>query len=770
MKKVILSLNLMTLSIFSLYSEVTYSNFSIAPALWPTRFTGQGLVGNQHISGFIDGMQPLIGNNSQLWFLDGSILGGSGDFHTKNAVYSIGTGFRQLTNFNQDPITLGGFFFADYQKTANRTQAWIANPGIELLSQYNEARIQGYIPLSQASQPYRRNLLASQIRQINFESSQNINHFNYVQGHSYFDTPVSLTDEYGTGVEAELGHYFPWYQGGWIRGGVYYFHFNHAKEITGVEANIELLARENAALIIQDNYDNQNKNKFSVGIRFSFDGFNYGQIQPISNRMQAPIIRHLARQYEGLGTPIRKSFKPTSPTQVITNNIWFFSPNGTYQGHGMPVNLLNCTAENPCLNLDQTLTDGIATIAPQAQLWFAPGTYTLPSTGNNGFIQLADGQTLWGRTGDFINPASYNNLPNIVGGLWWNGSGQLSNLRVINFNQIIPQNITNAYNDTVMGVGAAANLTLNNVQVITTASGGPADTAIFSIYSNNKDSNILINSSQILAIGQENYTGYVDTVVSDNGNIVINNSYIVSTGTGTQQNNAILAIGSLNMNDSIVNVGGATLNGSTGAFAFNVRVNNSQITVNDTDKNSGGVFGIYAANNASVNHSIINVNGNAYTNGILAVNNAVVNYSLVNVSGVDNTFGISTGKDSIINNSIINTTANGLAHAVDSVNSTISNSQIYVKSNSDNEAIGVIDYTGEGTIKISNSFISAENTLGGLATGVKTSNGEIIFTGGASQVFAQANDPSMASPTIGTVINSSTPKSQCSTNGVVNNC
>ncbi|STX29230.1 Uncharacterised protein [Legionella beliardensis] len=719
--------------IFSLYSEVTYSEFITAP--WSTRFTGQGLVGDHLVSGFIDGMQPLIGNNNQLWFLDGSVLGGSGDFHKENVVYSLGTGFRQLTHLNQAPVALGGFFFADYQKTANRTQAWLANPGIELLGQYNEARVQGYIPLSHASQPY-QNLFASELSQMNVASSPNFNHLNYVQGHSFFDTPVALTDEYGTGVEAELGHYLPWYQGGWLRGGVYYFQFNHAKEITGVEANIELFARKNAALIVQDNYDNQNKNKFSIGIRLSFDGFNYAETQPISERMTAPIIRHLARQYEGLGTPVRKGFKPTSP-QVITNNIWFFSPNGTFQGHNAPVNLLNCTAENPCLNLDQTLTNGIATIAPQAQMWFAPGTYILPSTGNNGFIQLADGQTLWGRTSNFINPANFNQLPHIIGGLWWSNNGLINNMQVTNINQVMPTVITGSLFDAAITVGA--------------------------------NTNMVINNSVINSLGTQEVNAYAS--YANNNNLYVNYSILnANSETG-------LAVGGLNnyekifINYSIINIAGSNLEfGNYGVVGQNLSVKHS--TINAIGTSETGTYGVAANNNATVTQSIVNVTGTGLIFGVSAINNAHVSNSVINTTADGDVYGLSTGNDALVTSSLITSYArsSGLSHAVDAFNSIITSSQIYAKSASDNEAIGVIDYIGGATINISNSFINAENTQGGLAQGIDTVGGEITFTGGASHVIAQANEPSLALPTRGAVRNRSKPKSLCIANGVITNC
>ncbi|HHF7375468.1 Uncharacterised protein [Legionella bozemanae] len=696
---------------------------------WSTRVTGQGLLGKSQIGGFIDGMQPLTGNTERLWFIDGTILGGSSELNSSNSAYSIGTGVRELKNWSQGEAILGGFFFADYQQTAHRTQAWIANPGIELLGSYNEVRVQGYIPISRRHQTYHY-LMASDIPQSTLNDSGRTNNLTYVQGHGFFDTPAALTDEYGVGLEAELGHYLPLPQGGWIHGGVYYFNYQNAKNITGVEANVELFTGKNAALVIQENYDNQNKNKISLGVRFSFGGPDYTQAQNLSNRMEEPIIRHLARPSYGLATPTRKSFIATGSAQEIRNNIWFFSPEGTYQGHGSSFTFANCTAENPCINLDQTVASGIAAVAPNASFWFASGTYVLPSTGTDGFIQLADGQSLWGRNADFMAPAMGSQLPTIRGGIWWNGNSSINDLQLINNNQIIPQTVSHAYDNTVMGVGATGNVTLNNTRIITSATGSLNDTAIFSVYSYGE--NILINSSHVLGIGDATYTGYVDTVVSDGvegatGNVIINNSYIESRGNGSQQNNGILGgNGDTVINNSVVNVSGRTIIGSTGVFSYNnVTINSSKITVeDDTD--------------------------------------------IITPEGLGGVYGASSGGDVFIKNSLITAINNGASfvHAVDSFNSTVINSKITAVGRQTGDVIGIYDYVGGAIETITHSTIRAESSGGGAASGINAPTGQIIFTGvGASQIFASSSVSENAQAIMGMVSNESSPKSQCTTNG-----
>ena len=194
-----------------------------------------------------------------------------------------------------------------------------------MLTKHQEVRIQGYIPMSNRSKSYGSALMASSIP----SSILNNAALSYASGHRLFDTQGIFQDEYGLGAEAEVGQYLPFHQGGWIRAGLYHFNYSDSKYVTGVEANIELFTGKVVSIILQNNYDNQNKNKIAVGLRVNLGGPDHTQVNTLTNRMEEPIIRHLARQSYGMATPIKDNFIPLGPTQVVASNLWFFNRNGT---------------------------------------------------------------------------------------------------------------------------------------------------------------------------------------------------------------------------------------------------------------------------------------------------------------------------------------------------------------------------------------------------------------------------------------------------------
>lgn len=44
------------------------------------------------------------------------------------------------------------------------------------------------------------------------------------------------------------------------------------------------------------------------------------KVNQLSNRMEEPIIRHLARQSYGMETPVRQNYTITGPTQIVRDN------------------------------------------------------------------------------------------------------------------------------------------------------------------------------------------------------------------------------------------------------------------------------------------------------------------------------------------------------------------------------------------------------------------------------------------------------------------
>lgn len=565
---------------------ITCSHDSLA-AYWPNRATAQGLLGANQLSGFLDGMLPLYGDAKRLLFIDGTMTGGV----DSNSVASLGSGIRNLYSWRETPVIWGAFAFADYQQT-KRTSAWLINPGIELMALKQEARLQAYLPVNGRSKAYGGMLTASNLPQLNIENARyDLHDFLFARGHQFYDRIVTRVDDYGTGGELELGQYLNFANGGWLRVGGYYFNFQNSNNVTGVQANLELYLGKQAALIVQDNYDNQNNNQISLGVRYTFGGLNRNGTE-LADRMLAPIIRHQSRQSYGMATPVRQSFKGLG-SSVITDNIWYFSRFGT---NPQFVSLASCTAEHPCLDLNQSIVNGIDAISQNAKLWFSTGQYTLPSTGNNGFVVLHDGQSISGRTAQFLQVAQGSQRPVINGGLWWVGDGTISAMQIINNGQLIPNFITGIGADAVIAVGASDTITVRNLAINLYDNFSALSTGLFANNVIDAD-RVTMNLNAIQAYGALS----MNTIIL---NHVTANITTSSAGFGAFSN-----IGTVSLSNSSLTIN--SLGVGYGAAGFSgVLMDSSQLNV------TGGIFSIGTASSIGSttfigNASKIQVNGPA---------------------------------------------------------------------------------------------------------------------------------------------------------------
>jgi hypothetical protein len=122
----------------------------------------------------------------------------------------------------------------------------------------------------------------------------------------------------------------------------------------------------------------------------------------------------------------KKNYTLLSVGQITlaTDNIWFFSPNGSEQEFENEYDWYKCIAENPCKNITQRLIDDIHIRARNANLWFATGVYDLPLVKQRKhqpkLIELHDNQNIMGRTSDFRHFAYDKDRPLFLGTLSWN--------------------------------------------------------------------------------------------------------------------------------------------------------------------------------------------------------------------------------------------------------------------------------------------------------------------------------------------------------------
>lgn len=679
-------LSLLTLALFNIQSShaAYFTNpMNMTDNRYPARATGQFLAGgNQQLGGFGDAMLPFIEHNDHIVFADGGIMGGQ----DRRMALSAGLGTRGITSTALGRGVVGAYLFTDYYQTSLNSQFWQLNPGIEWLKEQYEVRLQGYIPVNKRNQTY-LNTYASNIPVSVINDSGNANTLSGATAHSMFDTPVSLMEEAGPGVELEAGRFIDYGRGMWLRVGGYHFSYNNANSINGVEANIEATINKNVSLLIQDNYDNQNKNRFSVGLRVSFGGASAPQ-NSLEKQMTSPIIRHIARQSYGEAEPTRTNFKATGPTNTFSN-VWFFGPGGMYPV-GAATTFSNCTAEHPCSTIDSATAAKIATLSPDAELFFETGSYIIPDNGGSDWVELQDGQSVWGRNTGWMTPATGSNRPLINGALLWGAdnsviaSGFIYNMQVSNTNQVIPlADFTNGdSNDSVFAVAATGNLTVQNSVMQAT----------------NTNDNVTVLG---IAAGSDIFVQNTTANTLNTGNATFNGSYARASSVKAIAGNVIAS----NVNSSATTNGQASTGSSTGSHA--IYSNNNAIVTDSnlfssTTGNSSGTNSVSIAQGiktilgyADVSHSTITsqTNGNATSGG------------RTTAVGVD-----ANSSATVSNGSIINASASGSATG----------------SGSFARAYGV--YTNVDYANISNSIITAATTGNAQTSGVTAALGVVVNT------------------------------------------
>ncbi len=783
-------------------AQLTPETYIPSPtADWTPRATSQGLFGGEEqAGGFFDAMVPLWGMQDKLLYVDGSIMVGNSNRQT----YSIGAGYRGIYDGFITPAIYGVFGFADWYQSQYNKQVWLANPGFEWMTSKYELRAQGYFTLSERSQNLYQTL-ASELPARFQEDSGRANIYSYAAGHSLFDAQIYLTQEFGNGFEAEGGIYFPWLRGGWLRAGGYGFQYKHARSVQGVEANLQFFLNQNASIILQDNYDNQNHNRFSIGFQMNFGGPDITRPQQLSNRMEEPIIRHNARQSYGEAIPTRLGYKLAYDANgagggnpiIVYNNVWFFSNSA-----GTPpatLSLANCTAESPCGTPTQATIDQINAfaIAPTAYLVFGTGTYNLygqPAFLTINYLNLHDKQIVWGRSSDYKYKVTGNNRPLFNGSLFWGNDGMaitaegaIKDIRVTS-NQIITNAISGYGANAVIPVGATGTLLVDGSDIYSArADLAPVDaigvysSGLATVYNSNINIRNQVNSGALKSIGVK-----ANNIISSHNTIT---TYAFSFDNTSNSNNleatnVISTSDNLNSEGSTISGFGSAVNilatnavvlnsqllatsqsGSANHEMINISatgdlaLNNSQLAV--TGSAGSGLLQGYnikgatyaVVNNSQLSASISSIDGNVEITGISATN-AIVNGSFINIDTnvtlADTTVkGITATNDSAVDRSIItiNTSANSgstLLTAIESGN----NGYVY------NSSISIDSDSNQGNITLKAVNSSGNNIVS--ATGInitsKTNGGTLSAIGVESTNNSEVSNSTISIETVSNVL------------------
>lgn len=734
--------------------------------VYTSRITGQILTGGEdQLGGFADALLPLVQNPYNLFFADASVMLGRHQIGT----YSAGLGLRSM----QGPGILGGFAFVENYHTAADNSFWLFNPGVEWLTTGYEARLQGYIPTNRRVQSY-RTTLASALPQEVLDDSGRRNTFFGAQYHRVFDTALTLTEQVGPGVEIEAGKRFDIATGGtWLRVGAYHYNFSNVPDVNGVQGNVEVGIYPYLSLIVQNNYDNQNRNSFSVGVRASFGGTK-APPNTLEKRMVSPIIRHQARQSYGQAIPSRLNFQVGQSFDLVSN-AWFFSPNGT-PPPGVNTSFANCTAENPCQTIDSATAAQIQALAPQANLLFETGTYVIPAGNINSmrWVNLYDGQTVQGRNVGWFTPATTTTRPTIFGGLFWGNagtgrvaSGLISDMVIINQNQLIPGGVSGFGFDNAIAAGAYGNLTISNSSLSATNTiAGPGPNYATGAFTAN---NLSITNSTIEAFASASEAGFAgaygihspntnatDTteiaiatsvagraeaagIFSTNNAMIVNNtttaSSTVGSGAGAANATAIYATNDVTVLGGTQTALATAVLGEANAYSILAAgdifsTTSNQVAIASSQEGLGFAVGLFGNNVVDVgstqNTSATSTTAEAQSRGIYAINNATATQSQQTSNATSTTgnasaagiFSTNEATASEIEQVITATSESGNAAGIgvfgDTV--TVENSNITVTAESETgiaEATGVMAIT-DGTV--TNTTINVNTSPGGVET------------------------------------------------------
>ena len=575
----------------------------------------------------------------------------------------LGLGYRQIVN---DRI-YGGYAKLDYSHFTTGNNFWIANPGLETLGEIWDVSVSAYIPLQQ-------------VKPINSPVPM-------FAGHTQF----SLNEEAGIGADAEVGRVLPWCDAAKIYLGAYYFNTKDAGSIGGVEGRLTYDLNKYVALECKDSYDNVNHNKFLLGVKFTFGGYDHAERARlgIASRLTETIARHNVAS---------SNFVPTKNSrQIIYDNIWFYQPTSEnptslsqQQGSG--------TFEHPYLGFIQ---DNLVADGSVRRLYFAPGKYDLSKMLSNGVLgrlALPNAWSMYGRTVDYTAPAAGQQRAVFNGGI-----------------------------DLYYAIGNQASNTLDSVIINSTSIGKVlfyADNANVGLYTNN--ANVVTQDIDINVGNNTPGTANIGAFFDVNSVVNMGKTNIITIGDNTV-NTGIITVGGdvyfsawpgprvvtgtniLHINESNIIAGGA------GA------INSGIIAIGDAVSNN-----ITSAVTATLNKSRVSAIGDNATNiGIAAMGNANpdTNISVADFATIN------------INESNINATGNGLANNIGIIAAAGSNSShVVLNLNASNIKVGGVNNQG------SNIGVGVLSSVANIAnSNIAASGSDIVNCGISAESSSVAN-------------------------------
>ena len=475
--------------LMGLYTAKSLAN-SLAPRFSANAYTGVYTIGSADLMLSLDGDQihnlyvnpQAIYGTDQQWLVD------------------LGLGYRWIIN---DAAILGWYTFAGRTRVNNNSDFWIANPGVEVLGRRYDAHLNTYIPV------------AGRSHEINYQYQLNSISEPFFTGHSevinnVFDLANEI-ERIGNGADAMVA-YQPFRQvplKAYV--GAYFFYIPGSTHLRGAIAGFQYWFDQNLKLFSNYSVDNYQHSKLIAGLGVSFGGVRKHTADPsLPERLTDPVERYLAHWGHGSGIPSRTLFFPEgqgTSVQLISNNIAFFSQNGSPNNGGMNLNLTHCTFENPCAPSDfsQTGVNTLNTLLPNTTMFFNGGNYPALNSAGTGAISLNPGQSVASRSTDYTESVTGVDRSVFNGAFILNSNNSLNDIILLPTSNTAAGNAinaTNAENVNINGsqIGSAANPSLNTALFLSASQFSLNNSNVFAsrrIIRAQANSSLTIQSSQL---------------------------------------------------------------------------------------------------------------------------------------------------------------------------------------------------------------------------------------------------------------------------------
>lgn len=537
-----------------------------------------------------DLMQPIYGKQDSFLYADFMADYGTNDTY----LISPGAGYRSVYH-NQ---IMGAYLFGDYQKVSLGENFWVINPGIEWMNVRWDAHLNGYFPTTESKQNG-TGVFASDLGDysgVSFEEGT----------HNQYDNLLVPYDVIGNGVDAEVGFSFSSFHNFRSRlylGGYYYQPPADASvdDITGVTAGYEQPFTKNLVLSIFNSYDEVNNYLVGVSLTATFDQESTIFSNNIRDRLWDPNERHVGIIGTGAGTYDQQATESIGPT-LQYDNVYFMSPNASANATG--------TYGDPML-LTQSSLDTINANNPNSSRIYLQGgansVYSVDATtatetdlfDSKKGLYIYNGQDFYGRSDNYMAPASNEQLPTISvdsennynGFIMQGGENTFSNLLITSSSS----SFSGPYNTSgIVAYGEAGQDSILNIEN-TTISGGAFVQGVLA--QNESSGNLTLNIEGSSLSNNGVVSGSITLTDPASGLVAINSS------------SGVLNINALNssfddngiLSDSATADGGLGLYArSSGSGAVNVSLINSSLNgngvINDAAQMEFGSAGLYAIN------------------------------------------------------------------------------------------------------------------------------------------------------------------------------